>query len=30
MKYTAPEVQIIAFDAEDVISESIILDEDEF
>ncbi len=30
MEYTAPEVQIIAFDAEDVISESIILDEDEF
>ena len=30
MEYTAPEVQIIAFDAEDVISESITLDEDEF
>ncbi len=30
MKYTAPEVQIIAFDAEDVITESLLLDDDNF
>lgn len=30
MEYTAPEVQIIAFDAEDVITDSILLEDDEF
>lgn len=30
MEYTAPEVQIIAFDAEDVIADSIPLDDDVF
>lgn len=30
MEYTAPEVQIIAFDAEDVITDSLFLEDDEF